>query len=91
MAEPASTSVKQYLDSLPDDRRKAIAAVRKVIRTHLEAAFTHAGKELNAGKSCVRFKTADDLPLDAIGRRIGCCTPEQFIAIYETSRPRRSR
>ena len=30
-----ATTVKEYLDSLPGDRRKAMAAVRAVIRKHL--------------------------------------------------------
>ena len=30
-----ATTVKEYLDSLPEDRRKALSAVRKVIRANL--------------------------------------------------------
>ena len=40
------------------------------------------------GKSCIRFKKADDLPLDAIAREIASTTPEQFIAFYEEARTR---
>ena len=36
-----------------------------------------SGKRLNMGKSCVRFKTADDLPLDAIAAVIAKVTPEK--------------
>ena len=50
--------------------------------------FKRAGKKLDMGKSCVRFRTADDLALDAIGRVIASTTPEQYIAIYEASRQR---
>ena len=51
-------------------------------------AFEEAGKKLDMGKSCVRFRTADDLALDAIGKAIAATTPEQYIAIYEKARER---
>jgi hypothetical protein len=51
-------------------------------------AFKEAGKKLDMGKSCVRFRTADDLALDAIGKAIAATTPEQYIAIHEKSRDR---
>lgn len=45
MAKSNPASVKDYLDTLPEDRRKAIAKVRSVIRKHLprgyEEAMTH--------------------------------------------------
>jgi Domain of unknown function (DU1801) len=44
----------------------------------LREAFAAAGKKLDMGKSCIRFKTADDLPLDAIAREIGSMTPQEF-------------
>ena len=50
--------------------------------------FKRAGKKLDMGKSCVRFRTADDLALDAVGEVIAGTTPEQYIAIYEASRER---
>lgn len=48
--------------------------------------FKTAGKKLDMGKSCVRFRTADDLALDAIGKVIASTTPDQYIAIYEAAR-----
>src|SRR3954471_21993983 len=33
----------------------------------MEAEFKKAGKKLDMGKACVRFKKLDDLPLDVIG------------------------
>jgi hypothetical protein len=36
------------------------------------------------GKSCLRFKSADDLPLEDIGRLIAAITPEAYIARYES-------
>ena len=52
----------------------------------LKAAFAQAGKKLDMGKSCIRFKEADDLALDAIRDEISSTTPEQFIRIYEDAR-----
>jgi hypothetical protein len=49
-------------------------------------AFKKAGKKLDMGKSCVRFRSVDDLALDAVGEVIASTTPEQYIAIYERSR-----
>lgn len=52
----------------------------------LQTEFDKAGKKLDMGKSCVRFKKLDDLPLDVIGKFIAGTSPEQFIATYEQSR-----
>jgi len=54
----------------------------------LKQAWAAAGKTLDMGKSCLRFKRLDDLALDALRDEIASTTPEQFIAIYETSRTR---
>jgi uncharacterized protein YdhG (YjbR/CyaY superfamily) len=141
-----ATTVAQYLDTLPEERRSAIEAVRKVIRKNLphgyretvgfgmityeiplerypktynkkplayvclaaqknfcslylmavyqdpaqaaklKAAFASEGKKADMGKSCVRFRTAGDLPLDTIGRMVAGTSVDQFIAQYEASR-----
>jgi len=52
----------------------------------LKAAFAKAGKKLDMGKSCIRFKRADDLPLDVIRDEIASTTPPEFIRIYEKAR-----
>src|SRR5688500_13271462 len=44
----------------------------------LRQAFKDAGKKLDMGKSCIRFKRAEDLPLEAIAREVGSTTPEEF-------------
>lgn len=57
----------------------------------LKQAFKDAGKRLDMGKSCVRFKSADDLPLDAIGEIVASTPLARYVAIYEQSRnPRAS-
>jgi hypothetical protein len=49
-------------------------------------AFAEAGKKLDMGKSCLRFRAVDDLPLDVVGRAVSLTTPEEFIARYERVR-----
>jgi hypothetical protein len=45
--------------------------------------FKKAGKKLDMGKSCVRFKTAEDLPLDVIGKTIAAMPVKAFIEMFE--------
>lgn len=56
----------------------------------LEDGFRKAGKKLDIGKSCVRFRTLDDLALDAIGRAIAGTSVETFIERYEATRKRKT-
>lgn len=53
----------------------------------LKDAFAKAGKKLDMGKSCLRFRTLDDLPLPALGELIASMPPAAFIAAYEANRP----
>ncbi len=139
-------TVKEYLAELPEDRRKALNAVRKVIKANLgqgyaegmqygmigyyvphkiyppgyhcdptqplpfaglasqknhmsiymmciygdaahEARFRKAwaatGKKLDMGRSCIRFKRVEDVPLELIGATIARVPVEEFIAVYE--------
>lgn len=52
----------------------------------LKAAFAAAGKKADMGRSCIRFRTPEDLPLAAIGKLIASTPVERFIAQYEASR-----
>jgi hypothetical protein len=56
----------------------------------LAAEFEKRGKQLDMGRSCVRFKTLDDLPLDVIGDMIASTPPDAMIAFAESAR-RKSR
>lgn len=53
----------------------------------LRAAWAAAGKKLDMGKSCIRFKRAADLALDVVGDEIAATTPAGFIALYERIKP----
>ena len=150
-----ATTVKEYLASLPEDRRKALTALRKVFLENLDKTFTEgmsygmmgysvphsvyppgyhcdpkqplpfagmasqknhmslylmclyfggspasapqvreyaqwfaqawkaSGKKLDMGKSCIRFKTLEDLPLDVIGEAIRRVPADMYIKQYE--------
>ena len=41
---------------------------------------------LDMGKSCVRFKRLEELPLDILGEAVAAIGVDEFIARYETSR-----
>ena len=142
-----ATTVKQYLAELPEERRSALEAVRKVILENLDRdyeegiqygmigyyvphsvypagyhcdpkqplcfaglasqknymslylmcvygdgsqsqwfqkAWARTGKKLDMGKSCVRFKTLDDLALDVIGEAIKRVPAKKYIAMIES-------
>jgi len=49
----------------------------------LRDSFRKAGKKLDMGKSCLRFKNLDGLPLDAIGEIVSSVPTESYIARYE--------
>jgi Domain of unknown function (DU1801) len=146
MATSDATTVKEYLASLPPERRTAIEKVRRVIRKNLPAGFKEgmqygligyyvplsrlahtyngeplmiaglgsqknymsaylmsvygsprlrrwfeseyrkSGKKLDMGKSCLRFRSVDDLPLDLIGQAIAAVSVDDYVATYEASR-----
>jgi len=151
MKGTAAPTVPQFLASLPPERRKVMAAVRKLVRANvpagyreamgygmiawtiplkrypdtyngqplcyvalaahksgyslylmsayqdskemafLERAFKTAGKRFDMGKSCLRFRAIEDLPLDAIAKVVAGTSVDAYIARYERIRrlPRR--
>ena len=46
-------------------------------------AWKATGKKMNMGKSCVRFKKTEDLPLSVIAEAVERLSVEQYIDIYE--------
>lgn len=54
-------------------------------RQKFDEEYKASGKRMDMGKSCVRFRKLDDLPLDVIGRAIAACSMEQYIAAYDHS------
>ena len=133
-------TVEEYLEQLPEDRRRAIGRVRHTIverlppgfeeamnwgmiayqvpletypdtyngeplmyaalasqknhmavyltgiymedeaRAAFEEAYRATGKRFDVGKSCVRFRKLEDLPLDLIGDTIASMSVDSFLA-----------
>jgi hypothetical protein len=48
--------------------------------------FRKAGKKLDMGKSCIRFRSLEDLPLGVIGKLVAGTSVKQFISTYEKAR-----
>ena len=44
------------------------------------------GRKLDMGKSCIRFRKPEHVPLDLIGRLVAKVTPDEWIAAYEGGR-----
>lgn len=143
-------TVDEYLGSLPDDRRDAIDAIRRLILANLPEGFEEAmnggmisyqvpleiqpetyngrpltyaalasqkhhmalylmsvysdggdaaafkdayratGKKLDMGKSCVRFRRIEDLPLQLIGETIASTSVDDFVERIDRLRPKES-
>ena len=141
----AATTVQEYLDGLPPERRSALKTVRKTILENLpagyreamsggmiayqvpletypdtyngkplvyaalasqkrhtavyligiymdpaereafETAYTATGKRIDLGKSCVRFRKFDDLPLELVGESIRRFGVEEFVERVEAA------
>lgn len=60
------------------------------LKTWFEKEYKASGKRMDIGKSCVRFRNIDDLPLDVIGKAIAKTSVAQHIAIYEKTRKKGS-
>ena len=66
-----------YLNSVYGDRET---------ETWFKERFAESGKKLDMGKSCVRFKSADDLPLDVIGATIARADMDEFLDHHREAR-----
>ena len=144
-----ATTVEAYIAELPEDRKKAMSELRKVINKNLPKGFKeemnygnigyviphsiypagyhcdpklplpfmgiasqknsinfyHMGiyadpkllkwftnahakaspKRLDMGKSCVRYKTPDDIPYKLLGELVAKITVDDWINLYETN------
>jgi Domain of unknown function (DU1801) len=55
------------------------------------SSFAAAGKKLDMGKSCVRFRRLDDLPLDVIGQVAARVSVDDTLAAYEQAQAGRKQ
>ncbi len=141
-------TVREYLESLPEDRRKTVAAVREVVNSALPDAivetmrwgmisyeipmelsgktyngqpllyaaiasqknhlalyltgpymdeqlldrlrqgFATAGKRLDMGKSCLRFKRLEDIDVESIKSVLAAFSVQSFLAAYKITTTR---
>ncbi len=56
----------------------------------LRDRWAATGKKLDMGKSCLRFRSLDDLALDVVGEVIAHTSVDDFVAAYERARARPS-
>ena len=61
------------------------------IEQRLRDGFRKAGKKLDMGKSCIHFRSHDDLPLDVIGEIIAAIPVDKWVAIAQEARNRPAR
>lgn len=52
----------------------------------LKAGYKAAGLKLDMGKSCLRFKSLDDIALDVVGRAISRVPMATYVAMYQKTR-----
>ncbi|MBI5601121.1 MAG: DUF1801 domain-containing protein [Gemmatimonadetes bacterium] len=55
----------------------------------LKAGYRAAGLKLDMGKSCLRFRSLDDIALDVVGRVISRVPMATYVAMYQKSRRKR--
>jgi hypothetical protein len=61
------------------------------LEKQLREGFKAAGKKLDMGKSCITFRSADDLALDVIGDIVAAISVDEWIAIAKKAREKPAR
>ena len=56
------------------------------LRIDFEEKYKASGKKMDLGKSCVRFKKIETLPLEVIGQMISAIGMDEFIDNYEKAK-----
>lgn len=54
--------------------------------TWFRQQYAERGMKLDMGKSCVRFRTLEEVPLDVLGEVVGKIPAGEFVARYEEAR-----
>ena len=58
----------------------------EALRERFETTYCATGKRLDVGKSCVRFRKLDDLPLDLVPEMIGAVDVDDYVARAKAAR-----
>ena len=80
-----------YVAALASQKRNLAIYLNSIyadpgLRDEFEERYRASGKRMDVGKSCVRFRTLDDLPLDVIGWAVAQVGVDAYIERYEASR-----
>ena len=59
------------------------------VQKRFDARLKKEGPKLDRGKSCLRFKKLEDVPLDLVGELIAAVPLEEFVAMSPTSRKKK--
>lgn len=59
-------------------------------RAQFESAWLATGKKLDVGKSCVRFKNLDEIPLQVVSKAAGQISLAEYVKRYELIQARKS-
>jgi hypothetical protein len=59
-----------------------------VLAGRLRDGFKAAGKKLDMGKACIRFRAADDLALDTVGEIVASTPLERFVSMVKAAQRR---
>jgi hypothetical protein len=62
------------------------AASRKALMRKLETAYRAAGRKLDMGKGCLRFRALEELPLDIVAELVASTSVDERIAASEQAR-----
>ena len=66
----------------------------EALRAWFEGAYRDSGHRMDMGKSCVRFRRLEDLPLELVGRAIAAVEVDEFVrrarGTRRTGRPPRT-
>ncbi len=62
------------------------AYMNAALTKRLTDGFAAIGKRPDMGKSCIRFKTLEDIPLETIGDVVAAVPLEKYLEYYEAAR-----
>jgi uncharacterized protein YdhG (YjbR/CyaY superfamily) len=65
-----------------------MAYMNPTLTRRLQDGFRAAGKRLDMGKACIRFRKADDLALEVIAEMVASTPLERYVARAEAGRNR---
>lgn len=60
-------------------------------RAALENGFAAAGKKLDMGQSCLRFRSLDDIPLGPVGDAVASLSVDEFVGFHLAAREKTAR